>query len=178
MSRIQQFHHHSRLCSFTKHSEWAERTTFKRYTAAVILKVCKLMPTFELTSLGHLGTDGRFYLLDFARVAPPEPPQARWACLESSPVNWSSQTEAVIYTDCWEWNLFVRMWSRYLLIHFLGKWLIRVIGVDVSVRMGIHDYNEHAQDIIDAHRVLLTQGETSFMMLLHFLIECSDSSFS
>jgi hypothetical protein len=23
---------------------------------------------------GHMGTDGRFYLLDFARVAPPEPP--------------------------------------------------------------------------------------------------------
>jgi hypothetical protein len=36
-----------------------------------------------------------------------------------------------------------------------------MIDVDVSVRMGIYDYNEHAQDIIDAHRVLLTQGDTS-----------------
>ncbi|PRP79299.1 ABC transporter B family member 11-like [Planoprotostelium fungivorum] len=75
---------------------------------------------------GHKGKDGRFYLLDFARVAPCQPPSARGENL---------------------YNLF-----RFEFIRNYN----RPISSDVFSNMGRHDSREHNEEAMNAQSFLLT----------------------
>ena len=64
---------------------------------------------------GHLGVDGKYYLLDFARVAPPQPPQKR----ENN------------YINCLEWNLFENILFHFVLMVLVG-FLVLIIKIIVQ----------------------------------------------
>eukprot|EP01119_Soliformovum_irregulare_P018159 TRINITY_DN5508_c0_g1_i4.p1 TRINITY_DN5508_c0_g1~~TRINITY_DN5508_c0_g1_i4.p1 ORF type:complete len:1482 (-),score=512.19 TRINITY_DN5508_c0_g1_i4:32-3964(-) len=79
---------------------------------------------------GHQGKDGRFYLLDFARVAPPEPPSVRGS------------------------NLY-----KLLRLEFVRNFASNgtPLSSDGFSRMGLHNYQEHCAEIQAAYDFLVNQ---------------------
>jgi hypothetical protein len=84
---------------------------------------------------GHVGNDGRFWLLDFARVAPPQP------------VTRADPSGAMLY--------------RLMRLELVKRW-VRPLSADAFSNMGRHNAREHNSEVTEAFGVLMNEVVPSF----------------
>ena len=89
---------------------------------------------------GHIGSDGRFYVLDFARVAPPQPPVGRGDQL-----------------------------FKLFRMEFVRRYRVPLCSDGFST-LGRIDYHEHNAELREAYEHLMGHGTHSLSSLIHSFI--------